>query len=46
MRAVVTRVKSASVIIDEKINTFIMMLEKYGKVVKMSEFNDYFNNYK
>ena len=33
-------------IIDEKINTFIMMLEKYGKVVKMSKFNDYFNNYK
>lgn len=33
-------------IIDGKINTFIMMLEKYGKVVKMSEFNDYFNNYK
>ena len=29
-------------IIDEKINTFITMLEKYGKVVKMSEFNDYF----
>lgn len=28
-------------IIDEKINTFIMMLEKYGKVVKMSEFSDY-----
>ena len=33
-------------IIDEKINTFIMMLEKYGKVVKMSEFSDYSNNYK
>ena len=29
-------------IIDEKINTFITMLEKYGKVIKMSEFNDYF----
>lgn len=28
-------------IIDEKINTFIMILEKYGKVVKMSKFNDY-----
>lgn len=26
----------------EKINTFITMLEKYGKVIKMSEFNDYF----
>lgn len=29
-------------IIDERINTFITMLEKYGKVIKMSEFNDYF----
>ena len=29
-------------VIDEKINTFITMLEKYGKVVKMSEFDDYF----
>lgn len=29
-------------VIDEKINTFITMLEKYGKVIKMSEFNDYF----
>ncbi len=29
-------------IIDEKVNTFIAMLEKYGKVIKMSEFNDYF----
>ncbi len=29
-------------IIDEKISTFITMLERYGKVIKMSEFNDYF----
>ena len=29
-------------IVNEQINTFITMLEKYGKVIKMSEFNDYF----
>ena len=29
-------------VVDEKINVFIAMLEKYGKVIKMSEFNDYF----
>lgn len=27
---------------DEKINTFIKMLSKYGEVVKLSEFNDHF----
>lgn len=29
---------------DEKINTFIRMLSKYGEVVKLSEFNDYFDS--
>jgi len=28
---------------DEKVNTFIKMLEKYGEVIKLSEFNKYFN---
>lgn len=28
---------------DEKINTFIKMLSKYGEVIKLSEFNKYFN---
>lgn len=27
---------------DEKINTFVKMLSKYGEVVKLSEFNSYF----
>jgi len=27
----------------EKINTFIKMLSKYGEVIKLSEFNKYFN---